>query len=240
MTRRLRALIADDEPMARARLSRLLGEDGGVDIVAECVDGADALAAIRNHRPDVAFLDIRMPGIDGLQVAAHAADARTRIVFVTAFAEHALHAFDNAAVDYLLKPCSPQRLQATLGRVRERLAPAADAYPERLLLHAGARMRLVPVAEIDALLACANYVEVHCGETRHLARDTLAAVEARLDPARFVRIHRSRIVRIGAVRDIELLPSGQYLLRLHGGLRLSSGRSHRERVRAALGMAAAT
>jgi two-component system LytT family response regulator len=235
MSRRLRALVADDEPMARARLARLLGEDGAVDIVAECVDGADALAAIREQRPDVAFLDIRMPGIDGLQVAAHADDGRTRIVFVTAFAEHAVRAFENAATDYLLKPYSPERLRATLGRVRERLAP--ERYPERLLLHAGARMRLVPAAEIDALVACANYVEVHCGAARHLARDTLAAVEARLDPAQFLRIHRSRIVRIGAVRDIELLPSGQYLLRLHDGMRLSSGRSYRERVRSALGIA---
>lgn len=237
MSRPLRALVADDEPMARARLARLLGEDGAVEIVAECEDGAGALAAIRHHRPDVAFLDIRMPGIDGLQVGAHAGEGGVQLVYVTAYAEHALHAFENAAIDYLLKPFSPQRLQAALGRVRARLGARAARYPERLLLHAGARMRLVPVAEIDALLACANYVEVHCGAARHLARDTLTAVETRLDPGQFVRIHRSRIVRVGAVRDIELLPSGQYLLRLGDGLRLSSGRRYRERVRSALGIA---
>lgn len=237
MMRPLRALIADDEPMARARLARMLGADGGVHVVAECADGADALAAIRAHRPDVAFLDIHMPGIDGLQVGAGARLDGAQVVYVTAYAEHALHAFEGAATDYLLKPFSPQRLQATLGRVRERLAPSGRAWPEHLLLRAGARMRLVPVARIDALLACANYVEVHGDGGHYLARGTLAAIEAKLDPAHFVRIHRSRIVRIGAVRDIELLPSGQYLLRLSQGLRLSSGRSHRERVRGAFGIA---
>lgn len=234
MSRPLRAVVADDEPLARARLARLLGEDGAVEIVTECADGASALAAIRSQRPDIAFLDIRMPGVDGLQVAEQAADARTHVVFVTAFGEHALRAFDSGAADYLLKPYSAQRLRSTLQRVRARLAAAADAYPERLLLRTGARMRLVSVAEIDALLASANYVEVCCGEVRHLARTTLNAMAARLDPACFVRIHRSRLVRIGAVRDIELLPSGQYLLRLHGGQRLSSGRSFRDQVRDAL------
>lgn len=239
MNRRLRAVIADDEPLARARLSRLLGQDGSVEIVAECVDGDGAIEAIRRHRPDVAFLDVRMPGMDGLQVASHPACASdTSIVYVTAYAEHAVRAFDAAAADYLLKPLSPQRLQLALGRVRGRLSSGdtSSPWPERLLVRADARMRLLPVAQIQALQACANYIEVHGIGKPQLVRETLSGIESRLDPARFVRIHRSRIVRIDAVHDVEALSNGRYLLRLSGGLRLSSGRNFRMQVRSALGL----
>ncbi|WP_189644726.1 LytR/AlgR family response regulator transcription factor [Luteimonas gilva] len=236
MSGRIRAIVVDDEPMALARLSRLLRDEDGVEVVAECGDGASAIAALRSHRPHVAFLDIRMPGIDGLHVSANAT-AGTCVVYVTAHSEHAVHAFETDAVDYLLKPFTTRRLQATLARLRARLAARGSAYPERLLLHAGARQRLVPVQTIDSLLASANYVEVHCGHERHLARETLNAIEAKLDPAQFVRIHRSRVVRIGAVRDVELLPSGQYLLRLHNGQKLSGGRSYRDKLRKAIGLA---
>lgn len=237
MSGRIRAIVVDDEPMALARLSRLLRDEDGVDVVAECGDGASAIAALSSHRPDVVFLDIRMPGIDGLRVSADAVAGRTCVVYVTAHSEHAVHAFETDAVDYLLKPFTVRRLQATLARLRARLAARGSAYPERLLLHAGARQRLVPVQAIDSLLASANYVEVHCGHERLLARETLTAIETRLDPAQFVRIHRSRLVRIGAVRDVELLPSGQYLLRLHNGQKLSGGRGYRDGLRKALGLA---
>ena len=236
MSERIRAIVVDDEPMALARLSRLLREEDGVDVVAECGDGASAIAALRSHSPDVAFLDIRMPGMDGLHVSANAVSGDTCVVYVTAHSEHAVHAFETDAVDYLLKPFTVRRLQATLTRLRARLSSRTRAFPERLLLQAGARQRLVPVHAIDSLLASANYVEVHCGQERHLIRETLNALEAKLDPAQFVRIHRSRVVRIGAVRDVELLPSGQYLLRLHNGQKLSGGRSYRDRLRKALGI----
>ena len=237
MSGRLRAIVVDDEPMALARLSRLLREEDGVEVVAECGDGASAIAALRSHRPDVAFLDIRMPGIDGLRVSANTVAGETCVVYVTAHSEHAVRAFETDAVDYLLKPFTVKRLRATLARLRARVAARRPAFPERLLLHAGARQRLVPVQGIDSLLACANYVEVHCGHERLLARETLTALETRLDPAQFVRMHRSRIVRIGAVRDVELLSSGQYLLRLHNGQKLSGGRGYRDRLRKALGLA---
>lgn len=233
----IRAIVVDDEPMALARLSRLLRDEDGVEVVAECGDGTSAIAALRSHRPDVAFLDIRMPGIDGLQVSANAVAGDVCVVYVTAHSEHAIRAFETDAVDYLLKPFTVRRLQATLARLRARVAARGPAFPERLLLQAGARQRLVPVQAIDSLIASANYVEVQCGHDRLLARETLTAIEARLDPAQFVRIHRSRVVRIGAVRDVELLPSGQYLLRLHNGQRLSGGRNYRDRLRKALGMA---
>ena len=237
MSERIRAIVVDDEPMALARLARLLREEGGVEVVAECEDGVSAVAALRSQRPDVAFLDIRMPEMDGLHVSADAVASGTCVVYVTAHSEHAVHAFETDAVDYLLKPFTAGRLQAALARLRARMIARKSAFPERLLLQAGARQRLVPVQAIDSLLASANYVEVHCGQERHLARDTLNALEAKLDPVRFVRIHRSHVVRIGAVRDVELLPSGQYLLRLHNGQKLSSGRSYRDRLRTALGLA---
>lgn len=233
----IRAIVVDDEPMALARLSRLLREEEGVEVVAECGDGASAIAALRSHCPDVAFLDIHMPGMDGLHVSVSAAAGDTRVVYVTAHSEHAVRAFETDAVDYLLKPFTVRRLQAALARLRKRASERKSAFPERLLLQAGARQRLVPVQTIDSLIASANYVEVQCGHERLLARETLNALEARLDPARFVRIHRSRVIRIGAVRDVELLPSGQYLLRLHNGQKLSGGRSYRDRLRKALGMA---
>lgn len=237
MSGRIRAIVVDDEPMALARLARLLREEDGVEVVAECEDGASAIAALRSHRPDVAFLDIRMPGIDGLHVSANAVAGDTCVVYVTAHSEHAVRAFETDAVDYLLKPFTVRRLQATLARLRARMAARGSAFPERLLLQAGARQRLVPVQVIDSLIASANYVEVQCGHEQLLARETLSAIEARLDPAQFVRIHRSRVIRIGAVRDVELLPSGQYLLRLHNGQKLSGGRSYRDQLRKALGMA---
>lgn len=237
MTGRIRAIVVDDEPMALARLSRLLREEEGVEVVAECGDGASALAALRSHRPDVAFLDIRMPGIDGLHVSANAVAGDTCVVYVTAHSEHAVRAFETDAIDYLLKPFTVRRLQAALARLRTRMIARKPAFPERLLLQAGARQRLVPVQAIDSLIASANYVEVQCGHERLLARETLTAIETRLDPAQFVRIHRSRVIRIGAVRDVELLPSGQYLLRLHNGQKLSGGRSYRDQLRKALGIA---
>lgn len=235
MNRPLRTIVVDDEPMALARLARLLRENG-VEVLAECTDGASALAALRAHAADAAFLDIHMPGMSGLQVSADVAAGGTCIVYVTAHSEHAVHAFETDAVDYLLKPFTIRRLHATLERLRARVAARGSAFPERLLLQAGARQRLVPVQTIDALIASANYVEVHCGQERHLARETLSAIEARLDPTQFVRIHRSRMVRIGAVHDVELLPSGQYLLRLRNGQKLSGGRRYRDDLRKALGM----
>jgi two-component system LytT family response regulator len=237
MSKCIRAIVVDDEPMALARLSRLLREEEGVEVVAECEDGASAIAALHSHCPDVAFLDIRMPGIDGLHVSENAVAGDTCVVYVTAHSEHAVRAFETDAVDYLLKPFTVRRLRATLARLRTRVIARKPAFPERLLLQAGARQRLVPVQTIDSLIASANYVEVQCGNERLLVRESLTAIEAKLDPTQFVRIHRSHLVRIGAVRDVELLPSGQYLLRLHNGQKLSGGRSYRDRLRKALGIA---
>lgn len=239
---RLRAVIVDDEPLALARIRRLLERDGRIDIVAECGNGLEAIDALRRHQPDVAFLDVQMPDADGFRVLAQA-KAATRVVFITAHAEHAVRAFDAQAADYLLKPLSFARLRTAIERLHAATPRAgatgssAPRYAARLVVQAGARLRVLDVAAIDCLVAQANYVEVDAGEHRHLVRETLTGLEARLDPDVFVRIHRSRIVRIDAIQDLELLDSGELLLRLKSGRRLSTGRSYRERLRAAVGMA---
>jgi len=239
----LRVLVVDDEPMARARLLRMLGAEHGVQVLGECRTGAEAAAALAALKPDLVFLDIQMPGLDGFGALHHAAAAwRPQVVFVTAYAEHAVDAFELGAADYLLKPYSRERLQLSLERVRaaRQRAPAGDGkqFPERLPVPAGHRLRMVPVETIDCVIAQLNYVELHVGPERLTLRETMAAMELQLDPRRFVRIHRSRIVRIAAVSEIELLESGGYLVRLASGARLTSGPAYRERLRRAFGLRA--
>ncbi|QDH69498.1 LytR/AlgR family response regulator transcription factor [Marilutibacter alkalisoli] len=241
---RLRALLADDEVMSRTRLRRLLGNQQDVEIVDESVDGEAALASIRRLQPDVVFLDIRMPGLSGFGVLDTLSPSqRPYVVFVTAHADHALRAFDIGAVDYLLKPYSIERLQASLTRVRARrdavgmpVPEIAEGYARRLAVPLGPRLQLVDVAAIDCILACANYVELCVGERRHLLRETMASLERRLDPRHFVRVHRSRIVRIDAVRDVEPLGDGRCLLRLCNGMRVPGSNGYRTRVQSALGL----
>lgn len=239
----LRVLVVDDEPMARARLRRMLGAEHGVHIVGECSTGEEAASALARMKPDVVFLDIQMPGIDGFG-ALHRASAewRPHVVFVTAFGEHAVDAFEHGAVDYLLKPYSRERLRLSLERARagrrRAASPPGDAFPERLPVPVGHRLRMVPVASIDCVIARLNYVELHVGAERLVLRETMTAMESQLDPRRFVRIHRSRIVRIAAVGEIETLESGRYVFRLATGMRLTSGPAYRERVRQAFGLRA--
>ena len=238
----LRAVIADDEPLARARLRRLLDADGAVEIVAECADGDETVAALRRHRPDIAFLDIRMPLRDGFGVLDGALpDSGTQVVFVTAYAEHAVRAFETDAADYLLKPLSPQRLADALARVRrvhdDRLRRVGGHEPlQRLAVPAGDGMHLLEVGTIDCIFASANYVDLHVGSGRFRLRQSLQQMQARLDGQRFARVHRSAIVRIAAIRNIEVRDSGRYTLHLDNGMRVGTGRLYRERIRAALGL----
>ena len=237
----LRVLVVDDEPMARARLRRMLGAEHGVHVLGECSNGEAAAKALASMKPDVVFLDIQMPGMDGFG-ALHLASAewRPRVVFVTAFAEHAVDAFETGAVDYLLKPYSRERLRRSLERARGSLqrdsTDGVRRYPDRLPVPVGHRLRMVPVQSIDCVVAQLNYVELYAGAERLVLRETMAAMEAQLDPGQFVRIHRSRIVRIAAVTEIETLVSGQYVARLASGMRLATGPSYRERVREAFGL----
>lgn len=242
---RLRVALVDDEPLARARIRRLLADDPEVVVVGEC-DSVEALRQlVQETRVDALFLDIEMPEADGFSVVSVLPEPRPQIVFVTAYSEYAAQAFDIEATDYLVKPIAQARLADAVARLRAR-RPAATpspalpptAYPERLPLPIGRRIQLVEVSAIDRVLAQANYLEVRSGGRSFVMRRSLASLEKQLNPARFIRVHRSHIVRVDAVTQIEAQPFGRYRLTLKDGSRLHSGRSHRTRVRAAFGLEA--
>ncbi|HJR73237.1 MAG TPA: LytTR family DNA-binding domain-containing protein [Luteimonas sp.] len=247
MNRPLRAVIVDDEPLARARLSRLLGDEGEVEVLAEFGDGESAARELPALSPDVVFVDVRMPQMNGFAMLEQLpAEPRPLVVFVTAYSEHAVQAFDAHAADYLVKPVAPDRLRDSVQRIRRQLASQGGRekardnarYPERLAVPDGARVRIVPVADIEYVLAQGNYVELKVGGRGLLLRETMAGIQERLDPVQFVRIHRSRIVRVGMIEQIEPYGAGQYVVRMRSGARLTSGRSFRAELRRALGLAA--
>jgi two-component system LytT family response regulator len=238
----------------------LLERHAGYEIVAECEDGAQAVATIAAERPDVVFLDIRMPELTGIEVAealdaARAAgDRAPAVVFVTAYEEYARRAFDVHALDYLLKPVDRERLARALERVEARVAAAAPepgvdpslrafletlraerAYPARFLVRdAKGGLYFVRADEIDWVDAQGNYVRLHAGGRAHLVRDTMKAIEAKLNPASFVRVHRSAIVNLDRVQRLEPYSHGEYVLTLRDGTRLRTSRAHSGRLQALL------
>ncbi|HEU4452316.1 MAG TPA: LytTR family DNA-binding domain-containing protein [Longimicrobium sp.] len=253
MSTMIRALIVDDEPPARRRLRALLSAEADVEVAGECGDGLQAVEQIRALRPDVVFLDVQMPEAGGFEVVEAVGPHRMpAVVFVTAYDEFALRAFEVHALDYLLKPYDRERFAATLRHVRARLGGAAElaprllslldetrarpAYLERIPVRSGSRIQLVPVAELDYLQADDNYVRLHTGGRSHLVRETLGAMEARLDPERFLRVHRSLVVNLSRITELEPLFSGEYVLTLRDGTRLTTGRSYRARLQEALAL----
>lgn len=240
MTLPLRAAIVDDEPLARARLARLLAVEPEVEIAGEYGDGPAAVAGLRALPVDVVFLDVRMPQMDGFAMLERLpASQRPQVVFVTAYSEYAVEAFDARAIDYLVKPVAPDRLARAVERVRDTLArqgaPSA-AYPDRIAVSDGQRLRMIAVADIECVLAQGNYVELRIDGKGVLVRETLAHILARLDPKRFARIHRSRIVCVDRIDQVEPYASGQYVVKMRSGLRLTSGRNYRSELRRALGL----
>ncbi len=264
----LRIVIADDELAARRRLKRLLASEPDCALVGEYTNGEAAIAGIRETAPDVALLDIQMPERDGLDVAASLAGAGAggpAIVFVTAFDQYALRAFDVHAVDYLVKPVEAVRLRSTLARIRARQAGGhadADAVgtlarmiddlrraqqtsPEhekrprdRLLVAVDGRSILVPTADLDWIEAAGNYVRLHRKAGPVMLRESLASVEASLDPHAFARVHRGAIVNISRIREIQPWFSGAAILILITGQRLTLSRSHRKQFEARFGISA--
>jgi len=235
---RLRAVVVDDEPLARARLRRLLAQHPGVEVLADCGSGEESIATLDKLQPDVAFLDIRMPDMDGFDVLDALGPRRPRqVVFVTAYSEHAVRAFEARALDYLLKPVSAERLRQAVERLSAP-APAvpASAFPERLSVPINGRIHLVETAQIDHVDAHANYVELHLGSRSLVLRETLTHLESRLDPKHFLRVHRSRLVRLDGILEAQAHASGRFLLRLKCGARIVTGRSYAARVRGALGV----
>jgi len=242
----VRVLVVDDEPLARAGLRAILREERDLSVVGESACGADAIAAIDELSPDVVFLDIALPDLDGFDVIQRlAADKRPAIVFVTAHSDQALRAFETRALDYVTKPIRRERVHEAVARARERIrlerldreAPpaAAPVTGGPLALKVDARVHLIDPESIDWVEAADDHVVVHCGERTWRTRETLRHVAARLDPSRFVRIHRSTIVRLGAVRELQPWFHGDYVAILHSGAKLRLSRSFRDAVAATLG-----
>ena len=247
----LRALIVDDEAIARRRVRRLLRDVEDVEVAGECADGPAALGAIQRLRPDLVFLDVQMPGLDGFGVVERLGAAPApALIFVTAFDRYALQAFDAHAIDYLLKPIDPARLRAAVARARQWVAGGGEPgdlrallaqlrerprYLSRLAVRSGRRIALVDVAAIEWLQAADNYVSVRAGGREYLLRETLTSLEQQLDPARFLRIHRSTIVALDRVLELEPATHGDFHVRLRDGTRLTLSRSWRERLERALG-----
>jgi two-component system, LytTR family, response regulator len=258
---RIRAIIVDDEPAARRGVRLLLERDGGVDIVGEASNGVEAAEMINREKPDLAFLDVQMPGSDGFDALSKigAADAPA-VVFVTAYDEHALRAFEVNAIDYLLKPYDDARFAAALGRAKEavrrrradnvnsRLSQLLDFLQndrhnpvasgekpgERILIKSSGEIFFLKADEIDWIEAEGDYMKFHVSGRTHLMRDTMARLEARLDPKRFIRIHRSTIVNIDRLRKLSPSFAGEYAVILHDGTKLKLSRGYHERIAALL------
>lgn len=246
----IRTLIVDDESLARDRLRDLLQKEPDIEIVGECADGRAALASIERERPDLIFLDIQMPELDGFGVLeALRAEPPPLIVFVTAFDQFALRAFEVHAVDYLLKPFDRERFQTALRhavtQLRHREASSfdqrqsalltelkpANKTPERLAVKkSDGRVVLVKIKDIDWVEAAHNYVELHVGKDSHLVRETLNTIEARLAPENFVRISRSVIVNVERIKELQPLFYGEYVITLHNGARLTLSRRYRDKL----------
>ena len=243
----IRVVIADDQPMARERLVALLAEQRDVDVVATCASGAEVVTAIEAYRPELVFLDMQMPELDGFGVISAVGPERMPpVVFVTAYDQFALRAFEVHALDYLLKPFGRQRFEQALERARQHLARehagdlatrlmalVQDAQirrptTERLVVRSGARVVFVDVANIDWVEAEGNYVRLHVGNDSHLMRETMLAMEQRLGATQFIRIHRSRIVNAERVKELRLTANGDYEAVLRNGTTLGVSRLYRD------------
>jgi len=243
MSRPLRLLIVDDEPPARRRLRRMLGGEPDIEVVGECGSGAEAVAQIRTLMPDLVLLDVQMPDGDGFDVVEELGpSALPLVVFVTAYDEYALRAFDAAALDYLVKPVRRPRLRTALTRARERLAAAIDSIAadgelatetpprsDRLLIDRGHHKEVLLLEEIDWIEAADNHVIIHAGKESHRFRRTMEQVLERLPADRFVRVHRSTIVNLNRIKQVHDWFNG-YLLVLADGTRLATGRQYRDTV----------
>ena len=251
---RIRTVIVDDEPIARARVLSLLDEEPDIEVVGECSNGPDAVSTIAETAPDLVFLDVQMPEMDGFEVARSlGADRLPAVVFVTAFDQYALRAFEIHALDYLLKPFSAQRFKASLSHVRQQFAQrrattlgrqVLDMLPnaqpreplkDRLVVKSSGRIHFVRIADIDWCEAAGNYVCLHVGAQSHLVRETMSRLEAQLDPRQFVRIHRSTIVNFDRIEELRSSLNGEHAVVLRDGRRLTLSRGYRDALQARLG-----
>jgi two-component system, LytTR family, response regulator len=247
----IRTIIVDDERHARQKIRALLSSEDDMQVVAECANGTDAVEQIRALKPDLVFLDVQMPGMDGFDVVRGAAEAVRNIVFVTAHDQYAVRAFEVEALDYLLKPFDRARMQGTLARVRERLRNGDDlreklrtfleqvkpraGVRDRLMIRAAGRITFLRPGEVEWIEAADNYVRIHTGKETHLVRETMANFEGDLDRRKFVRVHRSAIINIDAIAEIRTLFHGDFSIVLRNGTEIPLGRTYREKLEGLLG-----
>ena len=246
---KIRTLIVDDELLARERVRQLLADAPEIELIGECSNGREAVTAIREKHPDLVFLDVQMPELDGFGVLQEIGNAPLpAVVFVTAHDKFAVRAFEFHAVDYLLKPFDRARFQAALQRALEsvkrlqggalderlsNLVAELKSPPkplERLAVKTGGRVVFVKIADIDWIEAADNYVELHVGKQSHLLREKLSLIETRLAPDKFVRISRSTIVNLERIKELQSLFRGSYAVILHDGTRLTSSSSYRDKL----------
>jgi len=251
--KKIRTLIVDDEELARDRIQALLAEQPDVEIVGVCTDGPSAVEAIDKAQPDLVFLDVQMPGMDGFEVIDNIdKNHAPAVVFVTAHDAHALRAFEIHALDFLLKPFDQTRFEKALDRARgllnrdraggldPRLVSLLEElheerkYSERLIVKSGGRVFFVRTEEIDWVEASGNYVKIHTKNDAHLLRESMKNMEARLDPKTFVRIHRSAIVNIDRIKELEPWFHGEYIVIMRDGTRLTASRVFSDRLSAAI------
>jgi two-component system, LytTR family, response regulator len=253
---RIRVLIVDDEVLARRGIRMELEREAGVEVIGECIDGRQAVTAIRELEPDLVFLDQQMPKLDGFGViSAIGPESMPAVIFVTAYDQYALQAFEIHAVDYLLKPFSTERFKrafdhallqikrANLDDLGHRLtallgdiprAPVRQQYLTRVVVRSGDHIQVLKAEEIDWIESADNYVQIHVGREAHLLRETLSHLEERLDPGVFLRVHRRTIVNVNRIKELHPLFHGTYEVVLQGGGRLTSGRLYRKNIQALL------
>jgi two-component system LytT family response regulator len=247
---KIRAVIVDDEELARDRIHSLLAEHPDVEIVGSCADGRSAVETIDSTAPDLLFLDVQMPGMDGFEVVQNIdASHIPAVVFVTAHDGHALRAFEVHALDFLLKPFDQPRFEKALERARGQIAQrngqvdsrlvslleelrGERKYPERLIVKSGGRVYFLRADEIDWVEASGNYVKIHTKNEAHLLRESMKNMEQKLDPKTFVRIHRSAIVNIDRIKELEPWFHGEYIVIMRDGTRLTASRVFSDRLSA--------
>jgi two-component system LytT family response regulator len=243
----IRTVIADDERLARKKLRVLLSAEVGIHVVAECRDGKQAVAAVHTHNPDLLLLDIRMPDLDGFEVLGKIpSDQMPVVVFTTAYDHYAIRAFEAHALDYLLKPFDGERLHHAIERARAELLkshdhnltgrilgllaeakPAPQQVDHRLVIRAGGRVVFLDLDEVDWIEAAANYVKLNVGAHSYLLREGIGSISKRLNPGRFVRIHRSTIANVRKIKELQPCDSGEYIAVLKNGKELSCSRGYR-------------
>lgn len=243
----LRLLIVDDEPLVREGIRNGLSTMTNVEIIGECSSGIEAIAGISAHRPDLVLLDVQMQDCAGLEVIERIGPrSMPSVIFVTAYDEYAVKAFELNAVDYLLKPFDESRLRISIERAAERITHQNNErlveglqalletrevkWPERIIVRSGEHFDLVPVDSIEWIESANNYVQLHCGSKNFLHAESMTSLELRLDPSKFLRIHRGRIINLTRVLGMRSKMSGTYEIELRSGIRLTSGRQYKDLV----------